>query len=92
VIYIIDNGQPFSMHEIYFVEAASTFENWFDTILTPWRDANHYSKQTIIAVAPDFSWRDKSQYMSVTDFLNLSYPYSDRSNGDAPVFPGEHLS
>ncbi len=52
MIFIFDNGEVFSNHVLYFVEAPDDFGAWFNDVYRPWVDGIEYRPLMIVATAP----------------------------------------
>jgi hypothetical protein len=62
MIWIFDNGEAFSNHALYFVEAPADFGVWFDGIYRPWIDGAEYRPLMIVATAPTVERRERGPY------------------------------
>ena len=51
MIYIFDNGKPYSDHALYFIEAPDDFGAWFNGVYRPWVDGVEDGPLMIVAVA-----------------------------------------
>jgi hypothetical protein len=52
MIYIFDNGEVYSNHALYFVDAPEDFGAWFNDVYLPWVDGAVYRPLMIVATAP----------------------------------------
>ena len=62
MIFIFDNGEVFSNHALYFVEAPEDFGAWFDSVYRPWVDGSEYRPLMIVATAPSIEQRERGPY------------------------------
>jgi hypothetical protein len=62
MIFIFDNGEAFSNHALYFVDAPADFESWFDGVYRPWIDGAEYRPLMIVATAPAVERRERIPY------------------------------
>jgi len=52
MIFILDNGEVYSNHALYFVDAPEDFGVWFNDVYRPWLDGTEYRPLMIVATAP----------------------------------------
>ncbi len=86
--YLIDNGQRYSDHVVYFVEAPEDFGDWLEKTLIPWlreRDLVGGHMRILAVSLGSMSWRDKDRCMSWERFLNDRF-----DDFDFDVNPPEH--
>ena len=57
MIYIFDNGESYSNHALYFVEAPEDFGAWFNEVYRSWVDGAEYRPLLIVATAPSIEQR-----------------------------------
>jgi hypothetical protein len=62
MIFIFDNGEVFSNHALYFVEAPEDFSAWFNDVYLPWVDGAVYRPLMIVATAPAVERRERVPY------------------------------
>jgi hypothetical protein len=62
MIYILDNGEVYSNHTLYFVDAPDDFGAWFNNVYRPWIDGTEYRPLTIVATAPAVERRERVAY------------------------------
>jgi len=62
MIWIFDNGEAFSNHALYFVDAPADFGAWFDDVYRPWVDGAEYRPLMIVATAPAVERRERGSY------------------------------
>jgi hypothetical protein len=62
MIFIFDNGEVFSNHALYFVEAAADFGVWFNSVYRPWIDGIEYRPLMIVATTPAVERRERWPY------------------------------
>jgi hypothetical protein len=62
MIFILDNGEAFSNHALYFVEAPADFDAWFNDIYRRWIDGGEYRPLMIVATAPSVERRERGPY------------------------------
>jgi hypothetical protein len=62
MIFILDNGEAFSNHALYFVDAPADFGLWFDSVYRPWIDGAEYRPLMIVATAPAVERRERGSY------------------------------
>jgi len=62
MIYIFDNGEAYSNHALYFVEAPDDFGEWFSDVYRPWIDGAEYRPLMIVATAPAVERRERVPY------------------------------
>jgi hypothetical protein len=62
MIFIFDNGEVFSNHALYFVDAPDDFGRWFDGVYLPWIDGAVYRPLMIVATAPAVERRERVPY------------------------------
>ena len=52
MIYIFDNGEVYSNHTLYFVDAPEDFGAWFNDVYRSWIDGTEYRPLMVVATAP----------------------------------------
>jgi hypothetical protein len=62
MIFIFDNGEAYSNHALYFVDAPADFGLWFDGVYRPWIDGAEYRPLMIVATAPAVERRERGSY------------------------------
>jgi hypothetical protein len=62
MIFILDNGEAFSNHALYFVDAPADFGAWFDDVYRPWVDGAEYRPLMIVATSPAVERRERGSY------------------------------
>jgi hypothetical protein len=62
MIYIFDNGEAYSNHALYFVDAPEDFGAWFNGVYLPWVDGAVYRPLMIVATAPAVERRERVAY------------------------------
>jgi hypothetical protein len=62
MIYIFDNGEVYSNHALYFVDAPEDFGAWFNDVYRPWIDGAEYRPLMIVATAPTVERRERVPY------------------------------
>lgn len=62
MIFIFDNGEAFSNHALYFIDAPEDFGGWFDNVYRPWIDGAEYRPLMIVATAPAIERRKRGPY------------------------------
>ena len=62
MIYIFDNGEVYSNHALYFVDAPEDFGAWFNDVYRPWLDGVEYRPLMIVATAPAVERRERVAY------------------------------
>jgi hypothetical protein len=62
MIFILDNGKPYSDHALYFVEAPDDFERWFNVTYRPWVNGMEDGPLMIVAVAEKVEQRERIPY------------------------------
>jgi hypothetical protein len=63
VIFILDNGESYSNHALFFVDAPDDFESWFNGVYRPWVDGIEYRPLMIVATAPAVERRERGPYV-----------------------------
>jgi hypothetical protein len=58
MIYILDNGHPYSAHALYFVDAPADFEEWWNGVYRPWVDGAEEYALMIVGVADEIESRE----------------------------------
>jgi hypothetical protein len=56
MIYVIDNGEAYSNHTLYFVEAPDDFGTWFNEVYRPWVEGAEYRPLMIVATTNALAW------------------------------------
>ena len=56
MIYIFDNGEAYSNHMLYFVEAPDDFGAWFNEVYRPWVEGAEYRPLMIVATTNALAW------------------------------------
>ena len=73
MIYLFDNGEVYSNHALYFVEAPADFGTWFNTVYRPWVDGAEYRPLMIVGTTEELSWIPRLPYTARRpDALELS--------------------
>ena len=62
MIYIFDNGESYSNHALFFVDAPADFESWFNGVYRSWIDGAEYRPLMIVATAPAVERRERGPY------------------------------
>jgi hypothetical protein len=62
MIYIFDNGEVYSNHTLYSVDAPEDFGAWFNDVYRPWLDGTEYRPLMIVATAPAVERRERVPY------------------------------
>ncbi len=62
MIFIFDNGESYSNHALYFVDAPEDFGTWFNDVYRPWIDGAEYRPLMIVATAPAIERRERGPY------------------------------
>ncbi|MGC9986169.1 MAG: hypothetical protein ABSF35_21410 [Polyangia bacterium] len=62
MIYIFDNGEAYSNHALYFVDAPEDFGAWFNDVYRPWIDGAEYRPLMIVATAPAVERRERGPH------------------------------
>ena len=62
MIYIFDNGEVFSNHALFFVDAPEDFGAWCNEGYRPWIDGAEYRPLMIVATAPSVERRERVPY------------------------------
>jgi hypothetical protein len=62
MIWIFDNGEVYSNHTLYFVDAPEDFGAWFNDVYRPWIDGTEYRPLMIVATAPAVERRERAPY------------------------------
>jgi len=62
VIFILDNGESYSNHALFFVDAPEDFGSWFDGVYRPWIDGAEYRPLTIVGTAPAVERRERGPF------------------------------
>ncbi len=62
MIYILDNGEPYSNHTLYFVEAPDDFGAWFNEVYRPWVEGAEYRPLMIVGTTNALAWRPRPPY------------------------------
>ncbi|MGB8296111.1 MAG: hypothetical protein WCG85_11855, partial [Polyangia bacterium] len=62
MIFIFDNGEVYSNHALYFVDAPEDFGAWFNDVYLPWIDGAVYRPLMIVATAPAVERRERVPY------------------------------
>jgi hypothetical protein len=62
MIYIFDNGKPYSDHALYFIEAPDDFGAWFNEVYRPWVNVVEDGPLMIVAVADKVERRERIPY------------------------------
>ena len=63
MIFILDNGESYSNHALFFVDAPDDFESWFNGVYRPWVDGIEYRPLMIVATAPAVERRERGPYV-----------------------------
>jgi hypothetical protein len=56
MIYLIDNGEPYDDHVLYFVDAPDDFGAWFNQVYRPWVEGAEYRPLMIVGTTNAVSW------------------------------------
>ncbi len=73
MIYLFDNGEAYSNHTLYFVEAPADFGTWFNTVYRPWVDGAEYRPLMIVGTTDALAWIPRLPYTArQPDALDLS--------------------
>jgi hypothetical protein len=62
MIYIFDNGESYSNHALFFVDAPDDFAEWFNGVYRPWIDGAEYRPLMIVAMAPAIERRERGPF------------------------------
>jgi hypothetical protein len=62
MIWIFDNGEAFSNHALFFVDAPEDFGEWFNGVYRFWVDGGEYRPLMIVATAPSVERRERGPY------------------------------
>jgi hypothetical protein len=63
MIFVFDNGESYSNHALFFVDAPDDFGEWFDGVYRPWVDGIEYRPLMIVATAPAIERRERGPYV-----------------------------
>jgi hypothetical protein len=91
MIYIVDNGQDYSDHRMYFVEAPQDFGQWWREKFEPWAKLPSDWRYgvcdlSIVGVAPSVDWWHGGSY-PVVDWLRehiASDDWCETEEGETP--------
>jgi|GEM_PF-2985915 hypothetical protein len=90
MIYIFDNGEPYSNQTLYFVEAPEDFGNWFNVVYRRWIEGAEYRPLTIVATTTSLAWCPRPPYTPrPAEFLDLpieEHPMKEFGTMDAVEF------
>ena len=62
MIYIFDNGESYSNHALFFVDAPDDFGEWFNGVYRQWIDGAEYRPLMIVATAPAIERRERGPF------------------------------
>jgi hypothetical protein len=62
MIFILDNGEVYSNHALYFVDGPEDFGSWFNDVYRPWIDGTEYRPLMIVATAPAVERHERVPY------------------------------
>jgi hypothetical protein len=62
MIFILDNGESYSNHALFFVDAPADFGAWFNDVYRRWVDGIEYRPLMIVATAPAIERRERGPY------------------------------
>jgi hypothetical protein len=62
MIYIFDNGESYSNHALFFVDAPEDFGAWFNGVYRPWIDGAEYRPLMIVGTAPAIERRERGSF------------------------------
>jgi hypothetical protein len=62
MIFIFDNGESYSNHALFFVDAPDDFGAWFNDVYRPWVDGIEYRPLTIVGTAPAVERRERGPF------------------------------
>jgi hypothetical protein len=62
MIFIFDNGESYSNHALFFVDAPEDFGEWFDDVYRRWIDGSEYRPLMIVATAAAIERRERGPY------------------------------
>jgi hypothetical protein len=62
VIFILDNGESYSNHALFFVDAPEDFAEWFNGVYRPWIDGAEYRPLMIVATAAAIERRERGPF------------------------------
>jgi hypothetical protein len=62
MIFIFDNGESYSNHALFFVDAPADFGDWFDGVYRLWVNGSEYRPLMIVATAPAIERRERGPY------------------------------
>jgi hypothetical protein len=82
MVFVIDNGQCYSSHTLYFVDAPKDFGAWFEEVLIPWLQSHAHIQgyMKIVATTTSLTWRSvKGGTLDWDEFLGdiESYNYDE---------------
>lgn len=88
MIFIIDNGESYSDHRIFFVRAHPSFRDWFGLQFLPWcHRSNFCSDYFILAESESLTWRAKDKTMSALEFFDRHDKDFMTENDKLPMLP-----
>jgi hypothetical protein len=62
MIFIFDNGESYSNHALFFVDAPDDFGTWFDNVYRRWVNGIEYRPLMIVATAPAIERRERGPF------------------------------
>lgn len=87
MIYIIDNGESYSDHGIYFVDAPRDFEKWWKDEYLPWQESN-YRSWKILGCAKSVDWWSGG-CQTVDEFLKSELRRWEHDDNQRPLYMTE---
>jgi hypothetical protein len=79
MIYVIDNGESYSNHTLFFVEAPDDFGAWFNEVYRLWVEGAEYRPLMIVGTTNALAWVPR------LSFTPMPPGRFDISHEDAPM-------
>jgi len=94
--YIIDNGQMYSSHALYFVEAPEDFAEWLRDVLVPWLERAKLpgERLRVLGTCQSVAWLEVArssmsyQFFLVDDTVVGDYDYDASPPARRPLYRG----
>ena len=86
MIYIFDNGESYSNHALYFVEAPEDFGAWFNDVYRSWVDGAEYRPLMIVAMAPSIEQRAAIPF-NLRPIRNYEVPFEEEPEREFSTMP-----
>jgi hypothetical protein len=85
MIYLIDNGEPYDDHALYFVDAPDDFAVWFNEVYRPWVEGAEYRPLMIVGTTNALVWVPRLPFTPMPPRSSTSWASVNLSLEDAPM-------